>query len=154
MEEKLTNMGHAREESQRIRMRQSEENKICIFCEQGLKEIHKLPILEQNETFLVTDNAFPYPGTIHHVLIIPKKHISNLSEIDINSWINLKEMIEWVIKDRKIEGASLFLRFGDSRFTCSSISHLHFQVIVGNSNQKEERQTRETLLVPLGWKIK
>jgi diadenosine tetraphosphate (Ap4A) HIT family hydrolase len=154
MEEKLINMGNAREEGQRLRMRESEESKICIFCEQGLKEIHKLPILQQNKTFLVTDNAFPYPGTEHHVLLIPKKHISTIIDIDTESWIDLKQMIEWVIEDRKIQGASLFLRFGDSKYTCSSLSHLHFQLIVGNSHQEEQKENREVLLVPLGWKIK
>lgn len=147
-------MGNAREDVQRVRMEQSEQNKMCIFCEDGLKEIHKLPILQQNESFLVTDNAFPYPGTDHHVLIIPKKHISNILEIDAESWNDLKQMIEWVVKDRKIEGASLFLRFGNSKFTCSSLNHLHFQILVGNSHQDEPKDDRETLLVPLGWKAK
>ncbi|MFA5132187.1 MAG: HIT domain-containing protein [Candidatus Paceibacterota bacterium] len=154
MEEKLINMNNAREENQRLRMQMSQENKVCIFCEKGLKEIHKLPILHQNKTFLVTDNAFPYSGTNHHVLIIPKKHISNVEEIDIDSWVDLKEMIDWVVEERKIPGASLFLRFGDSRFTCSSLSHLHFQIIVGNSSQEEQKENREVLSVPLGWKKK
>jgi ATP adenylyltransferase len=154
MEEKLINMDNAREEDQRVRMQQSQKNKVCIFCEEGLKEIHKLPILQQNDSFLVTDNAFPYPGTEHHVLIIPKKHISNILEIGAESWNDLKQMIEWVVKERKMVGTSLFLRFGDSRFNCSSLSHLHFQLIVGNSNQDEDIEKRERILVPLGWKAK
>lgn len=154
MEEKLINMGNAREEDQRVRMRHSEENKVCIFCEEGLREIHKLPILQQNETFFVTDNAFPYPGTRDHVLIIPKKHISTILDIDVDSWVDAKEMIEWAVQDRKMPGASLFLRFGDSRFTCSSLSHLHFQLLVGNSNQDELEENRERIRPPLGWKTK
>lgn len=154
MEGKLTNMGNARGGAQRSRMEQSEQNKVCIFCEQGLKEIHKLPILQENKTFLVTDNAFPYKGTQHHVLIIPKQHISNILEIDTESWADLKQMIEWVVKERNLDGAALFLRFGDSKFTCGSLSHLHFQILVGDSHQDEPTENREKLMVPLGWKSK
>ena len=154
MEGKLTNIANAREVDQRSRMELSEENKKCIFCEEGLKEIHKLPILQENKTFFVTDNAFPYPGTNHHVLIIPKKHISNILEIDTESWGDLKQMIEWVVKERNLEGASLYLRFGNSKFTCGSLSHLHFQILVGDSHQDEPKENREKLLVPLGWKTK
>ncbi len=154
MEGKFTNMGNARDDLQRARMEQSEQKKVCIFCEEGLKEIHKLPILQENKTFLVTDNAFPYPGTSHHVLIIPKQHILSILEINTESWSDLKEMIEWVVKERNIEGASLFLRFGNTKFTCSSLSHLHFQILVGDSHQDEPREDRETLLVPLAWKAK
>lgn len=154
MKGKLTNMGHAREDAQRVRMKKSEQDKMCIFCEEGLKQIHKLPILKENDSFLVTDNAFPYKGTDHHLLIIPKKHISNILEIDPESWSDLRPMIEWVVRERNLEGAALFLRFGDSKYNCSSLSHLHFQIIVGNSHQENAEENREKLMVPLGWKQK
>lgn len=91
MESKGTfnNMGHAREDAQRARMEQSEQNKMCIFCEEGLQQIHKLPIQKENRSFLVTDNAFPYEGTAHHLLVIPKKHISNILELGNDDWLVL-----------------------------------------------------------------
>lgn len=150
-ENKLVNLENAREDQQRERMENSERLKVCIFCTEGLKEIHKLPILKENKTFLVTDNAFPYQGTLHHVLIIPKAHISNISELGVEEWCDMKEMIDWVIKDRKIDGGSLFIRFGDSSYNCGSLNHLHIHIIVGNASQYNVDE-KNKIQIPLGWK--
>ncbi len=135
-------------------MTQSLKNNMCIFCKEGLKKIHKLPILKKNNSFFITNNAFPYDGTVKHILIIPKRHVSDVTELSKEEWNDLKHMVNWVIKKEKIKGGSLFLRFGDNKYNGGTLEHLHFQIIVGNSNDTEKEKTREKLKVTLGWKKK
>jgi len=148
------NLRNARSRNQKKRMTLSVKNDICIFCKDGLKTIHKKPILKENNNFLVTENAFSYTGTSYHLLIIPKRHIVNLIEFKSEEWAVLQEIINWVIQKKRIKGGSLFLRFGDNKYNGGTIPHLHFQIILGNSSEFDSLDCRKKLKVTLGWQKK
>lgn len=150
----FVNFKNTRSKNQVLRMEKSFKNKMCIFCKEGLKKIHKLPILKVNDSFSVTNNAFPYEGARKQILIIPKRHISNVTELSKKEWEDLKNIIDWVIKKEKIKGGGLFLRFGDNKYNGGTLEHLHFQIIVGDSDDTEKEEKREKLKVTLGWKKK
>jgi len=65
----------------------------CVFCD-WVKENTK-SILE-NQFFVCRFNNYPVsPG---HVLIIPKRHIVNLSDLNVDEWNELKFFIKEVIE--------------------------------------------------------
>lgn len=107
------------------------EKKLCPFCPEHLAEFHKLPI-EEREFWLVTDNQFPYKPKKWNKLFIHRVHIQHFSEISPKAWKELGEIIDEQTKTLNIVGGSFFMRFGETRFTGASVSHLHCQLLQSN----------------------
>ena len=101
---------------------------VCPFCSDNLKKYHKNP-LEEKKYWWVTDNMYPYQPTKHHRLIIHKEHITHLKELSGEAWTELLAIIKDETKTRSLNGGTLLLRFGDTRFTGASVSHLHANII-------------------------
>ena len=102
---------------------------VCPFCPEQLKKYHKNPILEETKSWLVTNNMYPYKNAKHHILLIHKKHIENLAEMSQEAWVELNQIFLKAIERSKIPGGTMFIRFGDTRFTGASVSHLHAHLV-------------------------
>ena len=111
-------------------IKQIREDGVCPFCPQYLSAYHKKPILKRGKYWLVTKNMYPYENTRVHFLLIHKKHIDSLIKISRGAWNELREQYLWLLKKYKIPGGTALLRFGDSRYTGSSVTHLHAQLAV------------------------
>jgi diadenosine tetraphosphate (Ap4A) HIT family hydrolase len=145
---------NSRVAEQTERMKIAEQKNICPFCPDGLKEIHKLPIIKKTANFFITKNAFPYEGTDYHYLIISKKHHTDISKIKSKEWGEIGSLCSYITKKEKISGGGVFLRFGDLGKNGSTIKHIHFHVISGNSDDSAPEHKREPLRVKLGFKKK
>ena len=104
---------------------------VCPFCADHLTQFHKKP-LEEHEYWWVTENMYPYTPTLHHCLFIHKKHITDISEITGAALTELMALIQEQNKKRSITGGSFILRFGDTKFTGASVSHLHAHIVQSN----------------------
>lgn len=152
MKEPKLNFNAVRSEEQRSRMEKAKESLLCPFCEKGLIEIHQKEIFYENNSWLVTESAFPYDGTEHHYLIVSKRHVSSISDLSPTEWSDQGEAIKYLVSEKKIDGGSMFLRFGDMKKTGSSIEHLHVHVLSGNADENMETNLREPIRVKLGYK--
>lgn len=141
---------NSRSEQQFNKMCEAEELNLCPFCSKGLKKIHKLPIEKETTDFFVTKNAFPYEGTLAHYLIIPKKHLKYISELNSDMWIQIGELFNWLTEKPNTQSGGFFIRFGDLHRTGSSIEHLHFQVISGSKSDTSEN--KKSLKIKFGYK--
>jgi diadenosine tetraphosphate (Ap4A) HIT family hydrolase len=110
---------------------------VCPFCPDQLKKYHKNPILEETENWLVTNNMYPYKNSKHHILLIHKKHIENVRELGVEEWKELYEIFARAIERSKIPGGTLFMRFGNTRFTGASVSHLHAHLVSSDPDNPE-----------------
>jgi ATP adenylyltransferase len=117
------------------------KSSICPFCPEHIRNIHKNP-LEEKEFWLVTDNMYPYKPTKKHLLIIHKKHIEHFSELTEDAWKELFRIIKEEGKKLNIEGGTFLMRFGKSRYTGSSVSHLHCQLIQSDPDHPEYERTK------------
>lgn len=108
------------------------EQGVCPFCPDHLHEFHKKPILEETEHWVATENMYPYEGAREHLLVIHKNHIETLGEMSVNAWQELQMVITGITRAREIDGATMVFRFGDTRFTGASVSHLHAQLVSGS----------------------
>lgn len=154
MKKNTLNLNNVRSDEQKKRMETAISEKLCPFCGEGIKLIHKKPILKKTKNFLFTESAFPYDGTSHHFLILAKKHITNLQKVTSEMWIEIGMLVKYTEKKYKIEGGGIFLRFGDLQKNGSSIDHLHFHIISGNSSEVAREDKRESIKVKLGYKRK
>lgn len=107
---------------------------VCPFCPEQLANYHKNPILKEGRYWVVTDNMYPYDNAKHHVLLIHKEHIEHFQELSAEAWAELRDLITDLLATRKIPGASLMFRFGETGYTGASVAHLHAMLVSGTGD--------------------
>lgn len=143
------NFQNARDTEQIRRMKALKKAGVCYFCRKGSQEKVTTPkVIYEKKFFYITPNNFPYGGSIHHYLIVPKRHLDDLTQISNKEMVELKKMIVWLKKHFKIKGYSVFIRSGEMNYTGATIDHLHFHFIVG----KKKNKNSKWLMVTLGYK--
>lgn len=110
---------------------------VCPFCPDQLSKYHKNPIIEETKKWLVTNNMYPYKNAKHHILLIHKEHIQDIKEMSNEAWTELHEIFLRAIERSKIPGGTMFIRFGDTRFTGASVSHLHAHLVSSDPDNPE-----------------
>lgn len=120
------------------------ENKICPFCPEHLHSIHPNPIQEK-KYWLITDNAYPYKPKKEHILLIHKTHIGDVSELSNEAWIELKNIIDNLKSERNISGGSFIMRFGNTKYTGASVTHLHAHIFQSDPDNPEYDKSKGIL---------
>ena len=118
---------------------QIEKDGVCPFCPESLAKYHKNPILREGAFWLLTDNMYPYEGVKYHELLIHKAHITSFSEISKEAWEELNDFIKKFTGENKIPGATFLMRFGDTRYTGASVSHLHAILVSPDGEDKDRK---------------
>jgi ATP adenylyltransferase len=121
-----------------------EQDKICPFCPEHLHSIHPNPI-EEKRYWIITDNAYAYKPKKEHVLLIHKTHISKISEISNEAWSELKGIIDSEQQNRNISGGTLMMRFGETRYTGASVTHLHVHLFQSDPDSEDYDKTKGVL---------
>ncbi len=104
---------------------------VCPFCPEHLAEFHKLP-MTRRKYWIVTDNQFPYTPSKHHKLIIHAEHIDHVTKIVPDAWTELYEIVQELVGENVITGGTFLMRFGETRFTGASVTHLHANIVQSN----------------------
>ena len=107
------------------------EKKVCPFCPEHLAEFHKNPI-DRRAYWLVTDNMYPYQPNTHHVLFIHIAHIDHVTSISPEAFAELAQLVQEQTVVRNITGGTLVMRFGETRYTGASVTHLHANLVQSN----------------------
>ena len=104
----------------------------CVFCE---IDSHMSSVLLESEHFYLTQDKFPVtPG---HLLIIPKRHITSLSDLSETEWYDLRVVLEEACSllktgDNQITGFNIGINIGSD--AGQTIPHLHVHVIPRRPN--------------------
>jgi histidine triad (HIT) family protein len=103
----------------------------CIFCKIANKEIPSQAVFE-NENILAFRDLNPQAPV--HILVIPKKHISSLNEINSDNSSIVAEIfqaINQIVEQENIKesGYRVISNCGDDG--CQSVQHLHFHILGG-----------------------
>lgn len=149
--EPLLDLGNARVEAQREKMKNLLAEGKCPFCSENLEEYHDNPIEWEHSGsyWVVTKNDYPYANTpSQHYLLIHKTHIESITDVSPNASRELFVLVDQIARRCGVTGASLLMRFGSSIFTGATVSHLHTHVICGEVKTPESKP----ILAVLGWK--
>ncbi|NLE07408.1 MAG: hypothetical protein GX627_02245 [Parcubacteria group bacterium] len=138
----LVEMSHARVSAQKKRMAECQRLNVCPLCWENLEEWHNAPVIKKGKFWVITENDYPYKGSLHHYLAIYKEHISSIAELKKGASEELFSLFSRFCAEKKIEGASILLRFGEMDYTGASISHLHAHIISGASKKKIENSVK------------
>jgi diadenosine tetraphosphate (Ap4A) HIT family hydrolase len=105
------------------------QKNVCPFCPETF-HWHTNPILRRDGSWFITKSMQPYKDTEHHFLILGVKHKVNVTELTPTDWSHIRQLIAWAEDRFGLLGGGLTLRFGDTRFTGATVSHLHLHLIV------------------------
>ncbi len=131
-----------RNEEQRKYYAEIDKKGICPFCLENFNIDKDHEILQENDSWLVTWNRYPYDGTKYHFLLVYKKsHATHPNQISVDDKLDLFNLIDWINSEYKINYGSFVMRYGDEG-NGSSVRHLHAHIIVGQSNTKTDKAVR------------
>ncbi len=102
----------------------------CLFCKIIRGEIPSTKVYEDDRVFAFRDIA---PQAPTHILVIPKKHVSSLSEADALSDPEIAACLRAVGKIAAAENLSGGYRVVSNcgPDACQSVPHLHFHILGG-----------------------
>lgn len=111
--------------------------KNCLFCKIANKEIDSYKIYEDEKVFVFLDNAPDYNG---HMLIIPKKHFVDTSDILLEEglldhMILVAQQMRKLIKDTIGTNGITYLWNMDN---AQNIKHFHLHLIPRDKTLSEE----------------
>lgn len=129
----------ARTPEQLKKMEELESEGICVFCLEHFHKNHENPIVIQSDLWYVTYNDFPYKGTKLHLLIVPKRHVRSLSDLNEQEAIEFLAILKRIKSMFEYTSEAVVARSGDMRFNGGSVEHLHLHYVVGETdNPKHE----------------
>lgn len=123
-------------------MKDLEARGICMFCPEHIHNEARGSILLETKYWMIKTNDFPYNDTKIHVLIIPKKHVTTLTELSTQAKSAFLKLIDDYARSQNLDFYALGMRVGDMRYNGGSISHLHAHLIVGNVNNINHESVR------------
>lgn len=129
MSEKHVNLDNARHDDQRQIMETIVGDDVCPFCMENLKKYHQRPILAEGDHWLVTTNQWPYEHTQAHFLLIAKRHIETVTDLESGAFEELGGHIQRLVRDNGLDYGGIAMRFGDARYTGASVNHLHVHAL-------------------------
>jgi dihydrofolate reductase len=120
---------NARNEIYRADLESIQNSGQCPFCPGG-KTLREQKILRENNTWLLTKNYHPVSGSVHHFVLIPKRHVEKREELDTEEIQDLWEMQRWVESEYRSTGSVLYGRSGEPLVTGATVAHIHFQLVI------------------------
>ena len=107
--------------------------KACVFCQIIKKKIPARIIYESKKCIAFLDIE---PITPFHTLIVPKKHVKSLEEIDEKIWKEIKVSVKKICNIYDVKSFNLFCSYG--REAGQEINHLHFHLLPRRKNDNLE----------------
>jgi len=104
---------------------------MCLFCKIAQKEIPAAIVYEDEEVLGFRDIA---PQAPVHILIIPKKHIGSLAEVqksDFNLLGKILEVSQQLAVEEKIAITGYRVLINSGKDAGQAVDHLHFHLLGG-----------------------
>jgi histidine triad (HIT) family protein len=105
----------------------------CLFCRIVRKEV-PARILYEDETVLAFKDV--YPKAPVHVLVIPKKHIPSVMDLegeDFTRMGDIHRVIQSLVKQQNPKNGSFRLVVNTGPDAGQTVEHLHYHFLAGRS---------------------
>lgn len=132
-------LSNARKEEQIATMKKIISDGVCPFCHDFVDKIkpayHTNPVLIENDSWIVTRNAWPYDNTKEHLILVIKRHILNPEEMTKKETLDLWDAVKEVKKMLNITHSTFLMRSSESTGkTGATVQHLHAQLIMSSDD--------------------
>ncbi len=100
----------------------------CIFCKIANGDIPSSYVYETENVYVINDIA---PKAKHHMLVIPKKHYKDLTEVDnVALLAELMQVVKEVTKKNGLNEYRVMINNGAS--AGQEVFHLHIHILSNN----------------------
>jgi len=96
----------------------------CVFCKIVKGEIPSKKEFENEDIMIIHDIN---PKASLHLLIIPKKHLKDLSEDDGVVWASIGKLAAKIAKDKNLKSFRLVHNAGEA----AEVAHMHVHLLGG-----------------------
>jgi diadenosine tetraphosphate (Ap4A) HIT family hydrolase len=131
----------ARSKEQLEEMKRLAKQGICIFCPENIvQDTEKIEL--QTENWMLKKNRYPYENTKHHLVLIPKQHVKDISELSKTAQEEFLPFVARVAKKYRLKSYAVAMRSGDMRYNGGSIEHIHAHLVVGDTDDPNHQPVR------------
>lgn len=103
------------------------KNHTCLFCQIVSKKI-PADIVAENDNAIAFKDIHPQAPT--HLLIIPKKHMNDVSTVsDIDIWWSLLSLMQTIVQQENLSDFRIISNTGKG--AGQSVFHLHIHLLSG-----------------------
>ncbi len=138
----LYNFDAARDEKQRAHMQDLEARRVCVFCPEHIHNENGDTVIDETTNWIVKHNSYPYKSSKLHILLIPKRHIFELTELNQKEHSEYFGLLAMCKRKFKLDSYAIAIRSGDMRRNGGSIEHLHAHLIVGDTSDPNHEPIR------------
>ncbi len=114
----------------------------CLFCKIMNGDISSFTVYEDNKVKVILNI---YPESLGDLLLIPKKHILDLTEMDDETFMHLNKIIkkmDKLLKEKlKVKGLQVIQNNG----ICQHIKHYHMHLTPQYLKKNKKLQLEEVL---------
>ena len=102
----------------------------CIFCKIIKNEIPSSKVYENDDILAFKDIN---PQTPVHIIVIPKKHIENILELNDESLLTkIHKAIKEIVREQNLDKQGFRLVTNTGEHACQTVKHLHFHILGGD----------------------
>ena len=94
----------------------------CVFCKIVKKELPSDKIKETDNLIAINDIN---PQADTHILIIPKRHIKDVSELDDSLWTEIKKLGLALMREKGITNFRMTTNAGNA----ADVHHMHMHLL-------------------------
>ena len=114
--------------------------KDCIFCKIANKEIESLTLYEDDILMVIMDAN---PDCDGHTLVIPKKHFTDITEVDDETLIHMFDIARKygniIMNKLNKKAVTYLINYGDSQV----VKHLHLHILPNFKREKPKMSRQE-----------
>ncbi|MBI3291596.1 MAG: histidine triad nucleotide-binding protein [Elusimicrobia bacterium] len=103
----------------------------CLFCQIVQRKIPATVVFENEHVLAFRDM---HPQAPVHVLVIPKPHVSSVSEMTpekMGLWEKIYQAAQQIAKQEQIDGSGFRLVVNNGPNAGQAVAHLHLHVLGG-----------------------
>lgn len=94
----------------------------CVFCKIAKGEIEK-KFEKETERLVVFEDLHPQSPV--HLLIVPRKHVKDITEVDEETWNEIKDVAVGIARNKSMSGFRLVHNVGDA----AAVPHMHVHLL-------------------------
>lgn len=125
-------LGNSRNDEQLAEMIRLERQSKCLFCSDELGADPVNRVLARTDSWIITENRYPYQGAKLHLLLVPVQHVTDIVDLPEDALMDFWAALKWIKASFRLDFYGLGIRCGDCRFTGGTIRHVHVHVVVGD----------------------
>jgi len=106
----------------------AEPGKFCPFCSSERIRRRRRSFAEIGRWFILR-NEFPHRNVAQMWLIIPQRHVVDVSELNDRDWKDIGRAFAVCQRQIGITAGGIMFRFGDPRLNVGTVEHLHINIV-------------------------